>query len=290
MKTKKIILYTLVGIVVLFLVVGIIGALVISPEGDFSRSGGRYSEQLTDDTARSPNIEMEKTAADTNNQETEKKIIKTGSLNIVIGEMEEATNQITNIVTSKQGFISNSNIYTRKDKSQHGTIVVRVPAQYFEQAMEEIKNIARTIKQESVSGRDVTEEFVDLQARLENLELKEEQYQKIMNRATEIEDVLKASDYLFKTREEIERIQGRIKYLENLTDLSTITISVTEETKIEVPTSEWKPLTVIKNAFRAMIRFWQGIVNVLIWVIFLFVPIAIIAWVVYKIVKKKKKK
>ncbi|MFW6149409.1 MAG: DUF4349 domain-containing protein [Atribacterota bacterium] len=291
MKTKKLVLFIIGGIILLFIITGVIAALITNQEESSLSGRTTYPESDTAEMAAAPEMRTEKTAADTDDQQgTEKKIIKTGSLNIVVGEIDEAVNQITNIATGKQGFVSSSNIYTRKDKSKYGTIVIRVPAEFFEQAMEEIKGITNTVKQESASGRDVTEEFVDLQARLKNLELKEEQYQKIMNRATKIEDVLKASDYLFDTREEIERIEGRIKYLENLTDLSTISIALTEETKIEIPTSEWKPLTVIKNAFRSMIKFWQGIVNILIWIIFLFVPIAIIVWVVYKIVKRVKKK
>jgi len=290
MKTKKHILYIIGGIIALFIIISLIVAFVASQE---ESSLSNKTSYLEPDTAEmtAEGTRAEKTAADSGNQQqTEKKIIKTGSLNVVVGEIDEAVNQITNIAIGKQGFVSSSNIYTRKDKSKYGTVIIRVPAEFFEQAMEEVKGIAKIVKQESASGRDVTEEFVDLQARLKNLELKEEQYQKIMNRAIKIEDVLKASDYLFDTREEIERIEGRIKYLENLTDLSTISITLTEETKIEVPTSEWRPLTVIKNAFRSMIKFWQGIVNILIWITFLFVPVAIIVWVVYRIVKRVKKR
>ena len=105
----------------------------------------------------------------------------------------------------------------------------------------------------------------------------------------QIEDVLKATQYLFKTRDAIERIEGRIKYLENLTDLATIRVSLSEELRVEIPAGTWKPLTIIKKAFMAMLVFWQGIVNILIWLLIFLVPLGIIAWIIIKIIKKIKK-
>lgn len=289
MKTKKLVLYIAGGIITIFIIASVIAAIVSQQKGEvnYTPENRSYSGEIEPQTETAAN----KVSADANNsEESTKKIIKTGSLEIVIKEIDEAVGKITDIVDQKQGFVSSSNIYTKKDKTKYGTMIVRVPAQYFEETIKEIKNLATSIKEESATSRDVTEEFVDLQARLKNLKLKEEQYQKILNRAVKIEDVLKASDYLFNTRKEIERLEGRIKYLENLTDLSTIGISLTEETKIEVPTSEWRPLTVFKNALRGMVELWQWIINTLIWIILLFGPLAILVWIIVKIVKKNKQK
>ncbi len=289
MKTKKLVLYIAGGIITIFIIASVIAAIVSQQKGEvnYTPENRSYSGEIEPQTETAAN----KVSADANNsEESTKKIIKTGSLEIVIKEIDEAVGKITDIVDQKQGFVSSSNIYTKKDKTKYGTMIVRVPAQYFEETIKEIKNLATSIKEESATSRDVTEEFVDLQARLKNLKLKEEQYQKILNRAVKIEDVLKASDYLFDTRKEIERLEGRIKYLENLTDLSTIGISLTEETKIEVPTSEWRPLTVFKNALRGMVELWQWIINTLIWIILLFGPLAILVWIIVKIVKKNKQK
>ncbi|GAF87694.1 unnamed protein product, partial [marine sediment metagenome] len=147
-------------------------------------------------------------------------------------------------------------------------------------------------EKESVSGRDVTEEFVDLQSRLKNLRVEEAQYQKILEKAWKIDEVLSVTERLFATREDIERIEGRIKYLEDLTSLSTIRVNLSEEPKIEIPTAEWRPLTTIKKAFRSSVRFFQGLVNVIIWLAFYLIPLGILAWLIKKIVKviKRKKK
>lgn len=220
----------------------------------------------------------------------DKKVIKTGNLDLVVKKAGEAVVRITGIAIEKEGFVADSNVYTREDKSQYGTITIRVPVERFEETMSEIKNIAELVEEESISGRDVTEEFIDLQSRLKNLRIEEEQYQKIVQRALKIEDVLNATKHLFQTREEIERMEGRIKYLENLTDLSTITAYLSEEPRIEGPAFTWKPLNVIKRALRSMIKFWQTIANILIWLIIFLIPIAIIVFLAYIIIKRTRKK
>jgi len=294
MKKKKLtLLIVCLGIVGL-LIVSFIVALISVGTGS---KGGLGVETYSDrdygdeEAIMAPGKEGSSgTTAVNREQEIDKKIIKTGSLELVVKKVGEAVSQITEMVTQKQGFVSDSNVYTREDKSQYGYITVRVPVKRFEETMNELKAMAEIVEKESVSGVDVTEEFIDLQSRLKNLKIEEEQYQKIVQRAWEIEDVLNATEYLFDTREEIERIEGRIKYLENLTDLATIRVSLSEEPRVEVPVYAWKPLIVIKNALRSMIGFWQVIVNVLIWLIIFLAPLGIVVWVAHKIIKKIIKK
>ena len=294
MKKKKLtLLIVCLGIVGL-LIVSFIVALISVGAGS---KGGLGVETYSDrdygdeEAIMAPGKEGSSgTTAVNREQEIDKKIIKTGSFELVVKKVGEAVSQITEMVTQKQGFVSDSNVYTREDKSQYGYITVRAPVKHFEETMNELKAIAEIVEKESVSGVDVTEEFIDLQSRLKNLKIEEEQYQKIVQRAWEIEDVLNATEYLFDTREEIERIEGRIKYLENLTDLATIRVSLSEEPRVEVPVYAWKPLIVIKNALRSMIGFWQVIVNVLIWLIIFLAPLGILVWVIVKIVEKIRKK
>lgn len=297
MKTKKLILLIvclgIVGLLVASFVIALIsitgGEKYTDEDTRLMGMGGEsyYSEE---EAMMAPGKAGGAETAVGGEQEIDKKIIKTGSLELVVKKVGEAVSQITEMVTKKEGFVSDSNVYTREDKSQYGYITVRVPAKHFEETMNELKALAEIVEEESVSGIDVTEEFVDLQSRLKNLRIEEEQYQKIVQRAWEIEDVLNATEYLFDTREEIERIEGRIKYLENLTDLATIRVSLSEEPKVEIPVYAWKPLMIIKKAFRAMVGFWQVIVNILIWLVIFLVPLGIVVWIVYKIVKKIIKK
>ncbi|MBU0649011.1 DUF4349 domain-containing protein [Patescibacteria group bacterium] len=223
-------------------------------------------------------------------QKTEQKVVKSAYMELVVGKVSQTVESVTQLVTQKQGFISDSNIYTRDDKTQYGTITIRVPVNDFEQVLTQLKALAKSVEEESVSGVDVTEEFVDMESRLENLRLEEEQYQKVLQKATDIQDILDVNDYLFDVREDIELIEGRMKYLTDLTDMSTIQVNLSEEPTLSIPTGEWKPVTTIKLAFTSAIRFFQGLVDLLIWLAFYVIPLAIIVYIIVKIVKAVKRR
>lgn len=305
--SRKKILWIIIGIVILIIVIlgGSWLAATISNEREYNEkeypgeteyySDEAYPEEMLapgmDKTAPTAKTKPAKTAAgDSQQMEGEQKIIKTADLALVVKKVDEAVVKITNLIIAKKGFVSDSKVYTREDKTQYGAIVVRVPVQDFESTINGLKELAEIVEKENISGLDVTEEYVDLQSRLKNLKIEEGQYQKILQTAKEIEDILKVTEYLFNVRENIERLEGRIKYLEDLTDLATIRISLSEEPRVEVPTPAWRPWSTIKRAFRSMIIFLQGLTTLLIWVLFHLVPIGIVALIVIKIVKTIKKK
>ena len=230
-------------------------ALMLAPEGQTAVSSGSNSLE-------------------------EQRVIKSARLNLVVKKISETIDRISLMLGDKKGFISSSDIRTRDDETQYGTVTIRVPVKDFEKSVNELKKIAEVVQSESLSGVDVTEEFVDMEARLKNLRIEEGQYQEILKTAKKIEDILKVNEYLFNIRGQIEGIEGRIKYLSNLTDLATIEITLSEEPTIRIPTSEWRPLDTIKIAFSAMVRMLQGFMNILIWLAFICLPIALVVWAI----------
>lgn len=225
---------------------------------------------------------------------TEQKIIKTGSLTLKVDSVDQSSAEVTNIATRYEGFVQTSNIYESPTGAKSGTVIIRVPGDKFETALQEIKTLATLVVSENVSGQDVTEEFVDLQARLNNKYEEEQQYIKILDRANTVEDILMVTERLSWVRAEIERLEGRIKYLENLTDMATITVFLTEEERIEIPIEKWRPYEVVRQALRALIGSLQGIANLLIWLLIfaigLILPISLVILLIIYIVKKIKKK
>jgi len=226
--------------------------------------------------------------------QTEQKVIKNANLTLKVDSAEEAAGQIVNVATAYQGFVQSSNIYESETGAKSGSVIIRVPANDFEKAITEIKNLANLVISEKISGQDVTEEFIDLEARLNNKYAEEQQYLEILEKATEVEDILMVTERLSWVRAEIERLEGRKKYLENLTDMSTISTYLTEEEKFEVPVEKWRPLETIRQAFRAMIAGLQTLADFGIWIIFFAVmiglPIAIVVWIIILLVKKMRKR
>ncbi|MBU1177706.1 DUF4349 domain-containing protein [Patescibacteria group bacterium] len=224
---------------------------------------------------------------------SEKKVIKTGNLSVTVENAGEAVTKITDVIDDEGGFVQSSNVYTASDDSQSATVVVKVPAKDFEKTVKDIKKLVKSVESESVSGQDVTAEYVDLQAQLKNYRAEEEQYIKIMEQATTVEDTLKVADKLARVRGNIEQVEGRIKYLENQTDFSTITIYLSEETKVSIPTKEWKPWENAKVAFQYWVKALQGLVDASVWIILFVGPVVIVALIIVLIIRaviRKRKK
>jgi Domain of unknown function (DUF4349) len=158
---------------------------------------------------------------------TDRKIIRNGELNLEAASPEEAQQKIAAIVDSKSGFVIESQQSTSDVKTTTRDIVtmtVRVPADKFNETLGEIKKSADRVILETVKGEDVTEEFVDVEASLKTKKALEAQFLEIMKQGKTVEEALSVQTELSEVRGEIEKIEGRKRYLENQSSLSTIKI------------------------------------------------------------------
>ncbi|MBD3360954.1 DUF4349 domain-containing protein [Candidatus Peregrinibacteria bacterium] len=211
-------------------------------------------------------------------------IIRTGELSLIVNDVRDAVDIISGYAVKNEGFVVGSNI-KKEDLELTGWITVRIPVELFEESMEEFKKLGE-VESERTRGQDITEEYIDLEARLNNLRSTEEQFLKIMDKAEEIEDVLAVQKELTWVREEIERIEGRLKYLQQSAALSTLTVYLsTDPSTLPVidDDEKWKPLAVFKNALRSLLEFGKGIVNVLIWIGVYIPVIAVVVLIVWGI-------
>ena len=125
---------------------------------------------------------------------------------------------------------------TSGSKIHSGQITIRVPARAFRRAMDAIEGIAHVhVTAESVTGQDVSQQFVDLQARLVNLEAQEKVLLRLMDRAQTISESIRVENYLQQVEFQIEDVQGRVLYLQNRTSMSTITVALHEAGKKPAP-------------------------------------------------------
>jgi len=120
------------------------------------------------------------------------------------------------------------------------------------------------VKEERADAKDVTEEFTDLEAQVRNLEAVEAQYQGFMKRANTIDEVLKVQQKLTEVRGQIERLKGRMAYLERQSDMATITATLLPEAAEKPQETVWRPGKVAQEAWEASLRFLEGIATVVI--------------------------
>lgn len=206
-----------------------------------SNSGGGGGGGRTEPTLVAQKISLEQTtASQINTAPTDRKIIRNAELNLEAENPEQAQQQITAIAELKGGFVVESQQSSSDIKSTtRDTVVmtVRVPAEKFGETLEEIRKTASRVVAENVKGQDVTEEFIDIEAQLKAKKALEQQFMEIMKRANTVDDALSVQSQLANVRGEIEKIEGRKRFLENQASLSTIKIRL-QTAKVFAASSE----------------------------------------------------
>jgi len=224
---------------------------------------------------------------------TERLVIKSGEVTIVVKDVRAVIKNITEFVEQKNGFVVNSQVY-KSGLAPYGVITVRIPSREFESGILEIKSLGE-VQRESVNGNDVTEEYVDLDARLRNLVATEKQFLDILKKADKITDILAVERELSQVRSNIEGLEGRMKYLKTSADMSSLTIHLSTDPNV-LPTiedpNEWKPLAVLKAAVRGLISVGKSLANLLIY-FFVFVPlwilIGLVIWAVRALIRRSRR-
>ncbi len=155
------------------------------------------------------------------------RIVKTASVSLRVqrGVFQDRFQQATLVAGRYGGFVASSQ--TGQGKHRSGSLVIRVPADRFEQALGDLKRLGR-IESQSISGQDVTGQVVDLQARLRNWQAQETVLLRLMARANSIEDSIVVQRQLQEVQLAVEEIRGQLRVLDDQTAYATVTISMSE--------------------------------------------------------------
>ena len=172
---------------------------------------------------------------------TDPMIIRQAQLQLNVKDFEKAEQNIGKKVNEYGGYIVESNVYREDEESVSGNITVRIPAKHFQEFLTATEGEAADILKRTVTGQNVTEEYVDLKSRVKSKRAVEERLLDFMGDAKKTEDLLKISSDLATIQEEIELIVGKMNYLENQTSYSTIEIMLFEN-RVIVPELDNKDL------------------------------------------------
>ncbi|HHW01372.1 MAG TPA: DUF4349 domain-containing protein [Thermoanaerobacterales bacterium] len=215
----------------------------------------------------------------------DRKVIKNGEIQLEVKDLRETVNRIFTIVKEYGGYIQSSS--TRNNERQiFSEIVVKVPSSRFEEFFGRLKQMDKLIY-DSISTQDVTEEYIDNQARLKVLKAQEERLVALMEKAQKIEDLLKIENELSRIRNEIEQIQGRINFLDKATSFSTVNIGI-KQLLVSHPAAGSIMDGILYNLRDGWGAFFELAVDTL-QVIAWLSPFIILAAIIILIVKKNKK-
>ncbi|MBP6802560.1 MAG: DUF4349 domain-containing protein [Chloroflexi bacterium] len=224
----------------------------------------------------------------------ERLIIRTADLSIVVIDTDETIAAITRMAEENEGWVVSSNVYQYSATAKTGDITIRVPSAGFISATEAIKGLATEVRQESVSGQDVTEEFVDLTARLGNLEATAVRVRGFLEDADTVEEALAVNQELSRLEAEIEVIKGRMKFLSESASFSTISVHLTpDELNQPIEIGGWEPQGIAKDALESLISAAQFLVSVLIWLVIFFLPLGVVVvlplWFVGRWIRRRRR-
>src|SRR5262252_876810 len=214
-------------------------------------------------------------AANLASQAFDRKIIRNANLTFEVSSPGDSQRRVVSIAESHQGFVVTSESTQRPSEDRNKpemtiNLVVRVPAPQFNPVMEEIRAVGARVVQEKNTGQDVTEEFMDLEARIKNQKALELQFLEIMKRAGKVDDALSVQRELAEVRTEIEKLEGRRRFLENQSSLSTIKVTLQPPTQIVNATGFWYS---VRSAFSDGVDVAADIILFLIRAIIAVLPI-----------------
>ncbi len=235
------------------------------------------SNGVTKSTAQqnSPSVTTDNSAAS-----ADRLVVKTADLSIVVKDVNARVQAIQAMAKAMGGFVVSANVSQTfaNDGTQvpQAQVVVRVPQENLDDALNQIKAETVDVQNETITGTDVTDQYVDMQSRLTAKEAAADQLTKIMQNATKTEDVLAVYTQLQQIDSDIEVLKGQIKYTEQSASLSAISVNIIAEKTIQpIQVAGWKPQGVARDAIQSLIFFWQDFVNFLIRFFLYILPVLI---------------
>jgi len=209
----------------------------------------------------------------------DRKIIYTVNLDLIVTDTEASFAEIQRLAEEMGGYVSQSNIWRQEDYPR-GSMTVRVPAERLDEALEKFRALAVDVESQSRDSQDVTEEYVDLGARLENEQRTERELQELLETRSQMgktSDILEVHRELSSVRAQIEQIQGRMTYLNNLTSMATVHVSLTPDALVQpVVVAGWRPQGTARDAIRRLVRALQGLADAAITFTLFVLPILVV--------------
>ena len=171
------------------------------------------------------------TKAELTSEAADRRIIRNADITMEVESTTDAQHRVTSIAESHGGFVVTSEAKQRENidpakRTLDIKLVVRVPSNQFGVALDEMKQLAGNLPEANLSGQDVTEDFIDLEARIKTQKALEIQFLEIMKQAKNVEDALEVQRQISEVRTQIEQLEGRKRFLENRSSLSTITVNI----------------------------------------------------------------
>lgn len=294
--------FALLGGVALLVVAAIIVAAVLPPgssDGGREQAASRASLAASDagGAVPAPGAPVQSAAGGASSgqssdlalPDTAQQVIKTGTIGLTVKDLDSGMAQVRAIALQYGGGVLQSNV-SRAGDARVGDLTIQVDSKQFDAAMAALRQVNGVVQvtADRTTSQDVTAEYVDVQAQIENLKASATQLRALMDRATSTTDILAIQRELSTVQGQIDRLQARANYLQQHAAMSTIAVHL-EPQGLPTAAPGWRFAEVVARAWARSLAVFQGVatvlINVAIFALWL-LPFAAVAWLLWRFFRR----
>jgi len=217
---------------------------------------------------------------------TNRLVIKESYLSLLVKNVVGVQKQIIKKAQDLGGYMVNSNLDNPQEAAT-ATVIVRIPSEKLDEALDYFRDLSVKVISENLQGQDVTDQYVDIESRLSTLLKTKAKFEEIMEKATEIQDILNVQREIINLQSEIDGLKGQKQYLEQSAKLAKLTIYLsTDELALPyAPSEAWRPQVIFKQAVRSLIGSLRKVGTALIWLAVysvIWIPLALIIFLLHR--------
>jgi hypothetical protein len=219
-------------------------------------------------------------------------VVEISNMSLLVKDVAKTMDAVISKVESYGGYMVNRSI-TSPEEGDTGTVIVRVPSDRLDEALEFFRGTAVRVVSENLIGKDVTDQYTDINARLEILYEAKAKFEQILDQAVQVQDILTVQRELTNLQAQIDSLKGQAEYLEKTSALAKVTLYIsTDELSLPfAPAKPWRPGAVFKLAVRQLVLTIRTVGSAAIWVVVysvIWLPIVLAVIFVPRIIKKKR--
>lgn len=199
--------------------------------------------------------------------ETDRLVVQESNLSLVVKNVRESSDKATDWAKSVGGYMVSSSL-SQPEEAPYAYVVLRIPAKDLKPAIEYFRSLAIKVSSENLLGTDVTDEYIDIDSRLDTLNKTKAKFEEILSKATAVQDILTVQRELINLQDQIDSLKGRQQYLEKTAELAKISLHLsTDEFSLPyAPSQPFRPEAIFKQAVRSLVGTLRGGAKLLIWV------------------------
>ena len=226
------------------------------------------------------------------NTQDKRMIIRSGTMSLEVDKYDETETKILDIAKKFNGFITNTSTTLNPGGKKQGTITIRVAAERFDAMLIELRQAGKEMN-ENITGNDVTEEYIDAEARVKTQRQLEERLLKLLDEKTaKLTDIVDVEQKLSSVRENIEKTEGRLKFLRDQAAFSTLAVSVYEPSLLSTSTGGgffYELGQAVKKGLSGFTFILSGLITVLIAMLPIIIIVFLVVYFLVKYLKRKKR-